>query len=321
MLYNEDRKKQFIQQKGYSSNTIKLYRAFFNKLGAFECLYEKDVVEFDIEQLASVLYGLKCKTRQSVISKLSLLRCYIYWEVENGYLPSKNILIDLPRFKGKGLDTFINKTGSEAQYILDRESLYELVAQLYNPRDKAIFCLLYEGICGYDYSELRYIKKQHINFLNGTIEIYDEKGINLKRVIKCDDQTVRILNDVVESGEYYTCNGKSETKNNFVKVPESDYLIRVNRGQYPLSCKSINRLFAQMRTSSWDIDFYCQYLTPTTIRDSGFFNYVKKAEESRKRELLNSEFSEALEYYGLSKGTILSYRTKYKDFKKIVKDV
>jgi hypothetical protein len=62
MLYNESRKRQFLQEQEYDSTTERRLMSVFNRISIYETLKDKSVSEFDMRELEDVFYSFKCKT-------------------------------------------------------------------------------------------------------------------------------------------------------------------------------------------------------------------------------------------------------------------
>lgn len=315
MFYNADRKQEYLQKCDYEVTMVKRIMTFFNKASALEFLFDKDISKFNVEEFESLFYTFECKTTNSIKATVSMARRYVYWELSNNYLTLKNIILDLPRFKGHNLDSFIYSIGSELSYIENRNELYKLVSMLVNPRDKAIICLLYEGICGEDYYDLRHLRKQDCDFSSNTIIIMNKNRSEINRIIYCDPYTMGILYDSIHTEVYIKHNGKTSLRHNSMDLLPSDYVIRTSKGTGIPSSKLITLTFENLRKSEWDIEFCCQYLTPTTVRDSGIFNMVVCLEVAKVGLLTNTEFRDILKYYGKSEKLLSQYRSKYNIFK------
>lgn len=300
VFYNNERKRQYLQECDYETETVKKIMTFFHKASTLEFLFDKDISEFSVEELESLFYGFKCKTMASIKGTVTLARRYVYWEISSSYLPSKNIILDLPRFKGHNLNSFINSVGNKASYLKSSDELYQLVSNLANPRDKAIICLLYEGVCGEDYYDLRHLKKQDCDFSSNTVRLMSKDRSIVERVVQCDYCAMDIVHEAIYTETYIKRNGTTMLKHDSVDLLPSDFVIRTSKGDGIASGKLITLTFEKLRTPEWDVDFYCQYLTPTTVRDSGLFNYAVRLEESKIGALTDTEFRNVLKYSKLS---------------------
>lgn len=314
MFYNNDKKQQYIKKYSYKETTLKRIISFFNKTSALEFLLDKDIAEFDIEEFETLFYSFKCKTRNSIKTTVSIARHYIQWRIINDGFPFNNIL-EIQRFKGHNLDLFVNMIGNELSYLKNRDELYKLVSMLVNSRDKAILCLLYEGVCGKGYFDLCHLRKQDCDFSSNTIKIMDRSRNNINRIVYCSSYTMNVVYDALHMQVYIKHNGKPILNHKSIDLLPSDYIIRTSKNNGIASGKIITHTFENLKKSDWNIDFCCKYLTPRTIVDSGMFNMVANLEDIEERILTDTEFKNILKYYGKNERLLPQYRYKYNIFK------
>lgn len=313
MLFNEDRKKAYIEDKSTSHSMESALKVFFNRLSEVEEYYNKDVVDFDDTELDDLLISFNCKTHQAITDKISLLRNYIYWEVEHGYCKSKNIIIDLPRFSN-GCERYLNKLAIKYRYLKDKNELYKLINQLVNYKDKAIICLLYEGLYGKEFDEIRYLKVKDCDFENNIINVTGENA----RQIKCDSEIMNIILETINETEYSKINGNSVSKNPSIKLISSQYVIKVterSRLQGAASPMTIAVLFSHMRLDSWNVNYNVQYISASTIRESGIFHHIAKIEEQQNMPVTDEQIQNILSIYGINSSMLFQYKRKYNYFK------
>lgn len=316
MLYNENRKKEYLKENYPLDENNYRVSHFLNYISKAEESYNKDIVEFNDIELDKFIYSLDCKTHQALTSKLAILRDYIYWEVREGYCKSKNIIIDLPRYKGKECDKFINKIAEKHRYLKNKQELYKLVRELKNYRDKAILCLLYDGICGADFKEIRYLKYSDCDFENNQISIKGEK----ERLIKCDSQMMEILNFAIKENEYIKNNGNDERFNNISKLVDTGYVIKISNmsrtNENVVSKIIIPRVFENMKKEIWNVEYNTQYLTPYSLKDSGMFHKIYELEEIYKELPSYNQLNDIFNQYSVNMAISYQYLMKYKSFKR-----
>ncbi len=319
MLYNENRKKDYLNEK-YPLDD-KNYRVlhFLDCLSEAEKNCGKDIVEFEDTELDKFVYSLDCKTHQALTSKLAILRDYIYWEVKEGYCKSKNIVIDLPRYKGKECDRFINKIAEKYRYLKDKDELHKLVDQIKNYRDKAVLCLLYEGVCGADFKEIRYLKIRDCDFESKQLNIQGDNA----RIIKCDSYMMEILYSSSKETEYLKNNGNDNRTNGISKLIDTGYIIKISNmsrtNENTVSKIVIPKIFENMRKEIWDINYNTQYLTPYSLKDSGLFHKIYELEKTYNSLSNCSQLDDLFKQYGISKSITYQYWMKYQSFKRGVK--
>ena len=160
-MYGEDQKEAFIEEYLRSKvvASTSLY-AIFRKTEGFERNLDKDVSEFNKEEILQMLKSFRSKSINSLLNYVVILKHYSRWMTgvvgQNAYeLIGK-----------KDVEKLVDKN---ANVLLTREDLDEIKENLLNWSDRAIVELLWEGIAGPNMKELFYFSKENVDFENSII--------------------------------------------------------------------------------------------------------------------------------------------------------
>ena len=160
-MYENDQKEAFIEEYLRSKivASTSLY-AIFKKTERFEQDLEKDVSEFNKEEILRMLKSFRSKSINSLLNYVVILKHYSRWMTgvvgQNAYeLIGK-----------KDVEKLVDKN---ANILLTREDLDEIEESLLNWTDKAIVELLWEGIAGPNMKELFYFSEENVDFGNRII--------------------------------------------------------------------------------------------------------------------------------------------------------
>lgn len=160
-MYGDDQKEAFIEEYLRSKvvASTSLY-AIFKKTERFEQDLEKDVSEFNKEEILRMLKSFRSKSVNSLLNYVVILKHYSRWMM--GVIGQN----DYELIGKKDVESLVDKN---ANILLTRDDLDEIEANLLNWTDKAIVELLWEGIAGPNMKELYYFSKENVNFENGVI--------------------------------------------------------------------------------------------------------------------------------------------------------
>mgnify|MGYP003369141685 CR=1 FL=1 len=201
--------------ENYSASIVKQYLTLFKRSKDLEAYYKKDLYDFNEEEMKSYLKILRAKTYNSITSKYSLIKSYI----EIAKADNKG-LVALPfgmLLRASDLESVIFQYAQENRYCT-RNELEQGVKKLANPIDQVIFLLLYEGIMGKQYEDLRLLKVTDVDIKN-RIVIRPSDG----KEIKISKFTAKCLENAIHQTHYY------RASNTDVKTPldlTSPYVIK-----------------------------------------------------------------------------------------------
>jgi hypothetical protein len=225
VLYNEERKRQFIKQYTENDGSLKVLRSRFNQIGKYEAEFEKDLCDFTTE-LRELFVLIPSRTTKSIEWLYNVIKTYCDWCIRNGYSKTNinpTIFIDKSDLEG-----FVSKIAQKYQWIMSRDELYEICDMLYNPRDKATLAMIFEGIRGRankkdSFEELLNLQNKHVHEKECIIEAHRNDGT--VRFINVDPRTMQYVLEAIEATEYYEGNGQ-HPRGKVTPLVESDYVLR-----------------------------------------------------------------------------------------------
>lgn len=162
-MYGDDQKEKFIEEYLRSKvvASTSLY-AIFKKTEKFEEKLDKDVSEFNKDEILLMLKSFHSKSINSLLNYIVILKHYSRWVTgtvgQNDYeLISK-----------KDVENLVDKNAS---VLITREDLDEIEENLLNWSDKAIVELLWEGIAGKNMSDIYVVSEKCVKgetlYING----------------------------------------------------------------------------------------------------------------------------------------------------------
>ncbi|MCM3584239.1 hypothetical protein M3182_00605 [Mesobacillus maritimus] len=294
ILYNEEIKNIFlsIYDNPRTQNTIKYV---FYKSASIERYLDKDLYNFSLTQIGEVIE--KSRPYSSTVARSSgrNISQYISWAIENGY--SDISLNPLKDVDSKWCDQFVDKN---KRTHFSEDELYNIIIEhLPNAQDQALISVLFEGIIGEDFKELKNLSYNNINWETNEIII-----IGRNTPIMVSDRTIWYLKKATNETTYYFYNTESDdyTKKELI---DSKFIFknvmspRAKKGQ-PVSKQTFYSKLNSIK-EILDVDF-----NPNSIKQSGMIKMAadivkKKVEIGDMPELAYNEFALIGEKYNVSK--------------------
>jgi hypothetical protein len=291
-LYNEDLKNKFLNE--YGTGTTIFYKYVFQISHATETQLDKDIYEFNDQQLRSLIGSYKNGSLTAVQSVVSVLKKYLDFCVNHGYIRI-NLLQDLSGYND--YIEFVDKTAQKNKYISKAE-LENIVGHCSNYQDAIIPVLMFYGIKGEDCSEAINLKHTHINKMENKIYIEGRD-----QWIDVDDFCMDILINAMEETQYNKSNGDENVtmKSRIYNIYPTDYVLKVaarDNGNEPI--KPINLTSRLNRIKElWGNP----YLTLTSIWYSGMLEMAKNIQKEKNiTELEKEDYIKINERFGFSAG-------------------
>lgn len=225
-----DFKEEFFNYHQMDNDLRKGYITVFNKIESLEKKLKKDIKDFNYEELLKALEILTSKSYNAMSVKWSILKRYLeYYKNDNIY----NIDADVLR-------KFVQDEVNIKRYIT-RKNLEDKIKNLPNPQDKAILLLIFEGVMGKDYLDLRTLNIDQIDIYNNTITLSDKK-------IEISPVTSAILEKALVTQTYFKSVGEDKdmkSNDSFDFNMDSDLVLksypskRNNDGKDPMSFQGL----------------------------------------------------------------------------------
>lgn len=202
MLYNEERKRQFIKEnnnfvdsKLFEQRTLSL----FNGVGDNETRLRKDACDFSYTEILDYYRLLLTPSFDRLVVVNNTLKTYTAWCHKNGYI--QDGLNHYEEITSEILNTCVNY-GQQRESYVSREDLIEVVNSFKNPAQQVMILGLYEGLTLDDLNEM-------------TLDDVDLK----KHTVKCEGRTLSISNelahyieDSAETYEWFDENGEQNKR-------------------------------------------------------------------------------------------------------------
>jgi integrase len=227
VLFNQEAKEAFL--KGIKEGTRQSYERIFRITNAFEVALNKDVSNFTLEEIETILYDFKANNRNTIESYARIISSYLNWAVIMG-LTKENVLGD---FKPEDFERYLT---NEEMYLSDRK-LRRYEDRCTNFQDAVILRLIFAGIGGRQLSEIRNLKKSDVNFETGQLRLIetlkaDEHGNPVKfteRYLTVDDRTLNMIEGAIDQKQYTKRNGFMVERDNirsFTDLVSNEYVVR-----------------------------------------------------------------------------------------------
>jgi hypothetical protein len=306
-MYNLEIKERFINELYYDEETKRTVKHAFEKFSISEEHFSRDLYEFNQVQLVDVLRLMNCPTVNALGKNFGYMKQYVKWATENGYCPPNMAFMNVFR---KDLQNYISIDAVSNQYIKDRPELYLLCDKIYNPVDRAILVLLYEGVNGNEMEELRFLEKQDIKFISNSIEI--RNGSNPRVISHVDERSMQILQEAIEQEIYYNGNGETEAKAPTRKLMNSSFVVRqINLKKSLGEAMTIAGINVKLKNiKQWTGKYY---FNSTNGFYSGIFEKLSNIELGR--ELVRQDYQTVLSMSGMNPETWGLLKENYLVFK------
>ena len=233
----------YLRDRKYTGSTCKdRYRVFFATIYDIEKLKNKDLSQFNKEDVIELIQSIPTSHINTLRYVLSVIRGYEVWAIENGLNhsgedPTQNI-----KFKEIAI---VNVAKLKNNYISYDElfNLWENVRLCKMPEcDKitaqnfALLLLIRMGLFGKSWSEVLYLEKSDIDFDKKVIHVTNRTADTIAKDIKPeiikdidikDDRILKILAEALNVKSYTYEKGVAKSKILFTKYFEdSDFVIK-----------------------------------------------------------------------------------------------
>jgi hypothetical protein len=221
-MYNIDRKQRFIVENYPNEGTQANIKRVFDKTEVLEEQYSADLDRFNRNQIIEVLGILDSATVESLNKDFTIIKKYKKWSAAEGYSVFDSSSISLYR---QDMQKYVNKHANVNQYISNRKEFYELLRQVYNPQEKVIPVLLYEGVSGKNFEEIKNLKSADCLLAPGTIRVTRDDG-TIRLLNDIDKRSMDVIMDAINQTEYHRSNGEAKGKTAILQLNETPYVLR-----------------------------------------------------------------------------------------------
>jgi len=292
-IFNEDIKRRFIDETYDNEGTKKIVEYVFYYAYGNEVPLGKDLYNFTLDEIGDVIANGRPKSTNVAATRGNIIYQYIDWAIKNN-LRTSNIhpMQELDR---EWYGQFIDKN---IKQFISKMELDEIENQLVNAQDRVVLRLLWLGVSGKEYNELRNLRLSDIS--DGRLHLNDA---DVSRVISLDDETyaedtMSLLRKANGEFEYENKNGTVEAERwSKSKLIDSEFIVKnVARGRAKAG-EPVTQFVIMNRIKMIAELFGLPDLTPKSITRSGMIYMAHQILEEKRAKGLVAE----LEYEDFEK--------------------
>lgn len=291
-LYNEEIKEKFLQTYE-NEQTQKTIRNVFDKSELIESVLEKDLYDFTTTEIGKVIANANPHSVPVAKSISRFISQYISWAMpyrESNLNPLQGVNPDW-------YDNFVDHT-KKIHYSYDE--FIDLLEAMQNGQDQAFLFLIFEGIIGQKFSELRELHFSDINW--DTNEVYIKER---NEKIKVSADCMKYLDKAYKEKTYFTFNPETKEYNE-KPLLDSEYVFKNLSSPRSLPGQMVNPSVFYTRLNNIKNEFELEYLTPNAIKQSGMLKMSADLYEEYG-QLEYEQFSIIGDKYNYSKLTSNNY--------------
>lgn len=305
-LYNEEFKNEFLE-KNYYDETAKANRYVLAKAKYMEEQLELDLYDFNYDQLDSFYHDLRAKTEQSIYSWHSVIKAYIQFAINKGYITINyaDTISDLKKY--------VSKIAQEKKY-LSREDVYEIAENSINAQDGIIPVFLFEGV------SIQNNLEEICNLKDTDIEdnvITVGEGEHKRKIVipdKYADRFIYLIKETINQTYYNKIITSNDARSKTLPLDDTPYIIKPSKRKDKVGQKT-NAQLIYSRFSRLREEYGNGFISPSTVWYSGMIDYAKRLKKELGIEELDmnhyKKISEA--FGGYSDKYYFTIRSKIKD--------
>lgn len=275
-FYKTERKELFLKESTnnhtISEITSKSYARIFWKTFVQEEALKKDLCQFSLEEIETILFSFKANNRNTVESYGRIISSYLNWCLQKGYT-NKNVMGNL-----KPTD-FERYMANEETYFTEKQ-LRRYEDRCVNAQDAVIIDLLFLGVGGRQLSEIRNLKREHISWDTNEIKLIntlksDKEGRPVKfteRTVHVEDYTLNLIKSAIDTKTYTKRNGDMEPHlkvRPFTDLVENNYIVRTSITKTDNWDNPVDKFVIYRRIDSISKSLGIEELTTKYIQRSG----------------------------------------------------
>lgn len=288
-LFNENIKLKFIGD--YAISTQKILRRIFKISHLIEAELDKDLFEFNREELRRLLFVFQPSTEYSSKANVTWISKYISWAIDEGY---KRGLNPLDTVDSAWKEQFVIR--SIKKYWTDEE-LDEIIKDCANFQDSVIISLLRNGAGGKANVEICNLKLSDVNEETSELTLTDENSN--KRVIKVSTDCINLCLRAAREYEYEKMNGNpsKDIKSPTIPLISNNYIIR-SANTRTIHFEAAEKNIVHRRLVKLANEMNEPHFTPLSISASGMLEMAKNLYAERgglgdeEYDLIFAQFNE-----------------------------
>jgi integrase len=288
-LYNQEIKERFLLTYP-NEQTRKTINNLFLKSKLIEDVLEKDLYDFSQNEVSKVIANTNPHSVQVARSTGRFISNYISWCIDPAQRLRKNSINPLKGVDPSWYVQFVDKT-KKIHYSEDE--FIELLESLPNAQEQAFLALIWEGIGGQKFSELREIHYNDINWNKNEITLRARNN----EIVKVSNACMRYIENAYKQQTYYTYI-KETGDYNERKLLSSDYIFKNVESPRTKEGELVSQGIFYSRLNRIREEFDLSYMTPNAIRQSGIIKMAVDLYE-RDGEFGKEQFKEIGDKYQL----------------------
>lgn len=274
-MYNEEQKQRYInwaKDNYYEQPSIDLLKRIFTSTEYEETVFNKDVSEFNSDEVYDLLSTSNSKSRRKLQSDCIYLNNYYMWCKEENLVISFDNPFD-KRFVEAFIDKIIPKEQLNDKYF-SRERFEEYKNSVIDSTNKFLMECFFNGISGEDYSDISNLKMSDLDF--------DKKEVQLKsgRIIKVDREFINLMIQANDETQYFKDGVEKESKSNIYDYVESIYVFKPCGTNYKTPYASRSVIISKLKTIKQQTGN--NFISAPCLYKNGMINYIKNRYAERE---------------------------------------
>ncbi|MDO6628646.1 hypothetical protein CON15_19750 [Bacillus cereus] len=273
----EVNKEQYLEK--YPNKMTKIYyKRVFDFALELEDEYNKDLFQFDLEQIKNVL--MKFKTSGQAIEVYGrVISSYIKWAMETNLHTGTNPLenVGVAWFREIGIEP--------SSLYFSKHRIETIENDCVNAQDAIIIRLLFEGIEGKEAIEIRELKKDDI--------LEDESCLNIGgNKIRVEEKTINLAIKAAKQKVYRKKNGSMEHReniNDYNELTDNKFIIRSSITQLRSFDECVNKAVIYRRLKMLSEVLGVENLSTKNLTRSGQIYMAMKIMQSKGQYTLTND--------------------------------
>lgn len=289
-IYNPELKERFLSTYD-NEDTRSTLRHVFYKSYLVENVLDKDLAQFNLDEVGKVIANSSPHNAQTARSIGRFISSYVSWATEEGLREGSN----LDPIKGISSEWYNQFVDKSKKIHYSKEELIDLCEQLPNAQDQAFIMLIFEGVLGEKFKELRELSYNDIDWNNNKITLRKRNNY----VVNVDDVTMRYLKNAHEQPTYHTFNDKTGDHSERELLP-NNYIFKSVKSPRAKEGEPVTQAVLYTRLTNIKKEFDLEYLTPNAVKQSGMIYMAAELYKEKQDKLEYEDFEKIGEKFDYS---------------------
>lgn len=279
-------KQMFIEDMELLSSEamMNLVRNVMKKIDNYERVVGRTIYTFTIEMYKDILGDFRASSVSTLNSYFSVIKKYVEFSLDK----RDGVNLDYRIISSQEMEKLVNKVAHDDRYIT-REELMKVISNAINQQDMAIFILLFEGVRGKDYENIRFLKTKDVDFETGLLHLQD------KDIVIEDKFSLSIIEEATKQTEYVKYLHGAKALASYYQInPKNEYVIKKlmynSDGLEPIASHRL-----KVKLNELASDMGREHLTGTTVYNSGLAERLLKTFNRHPDDISDKEIKAFLE--------------------------